>query len=316
MIIKDRIYGRAEINSPAVISLIKSKPLQRLKGISQFGIPDKYYIYKNYDRLEHSIGVMVLLKKLGASEEEQIAGLLHDVSHTAFSHVVDWVVGSGKTESFQDDKHKEFLEKSEVAKILKKYGYSSEKISDYKQFGLLERNIPDLCADRIDYSLREFPKDIAKKCFASLTAVNGRIAVKDKKYAQIFARNYLKRQKEHWEGFQAVSRYRIFADILKIALDEKIIKMDDFWEDDNFILRKIKKAKNFEIERLFKILATKDLTKLPKNKIASHKKFRYVDPLFVDGEKLIRLSDVDRKFKKQVEIARKENEKGLRTPEV
>lgn len=66
--------------------------MQRLKGISQFRIPDKYYFKDNYSRFEHSIGVMVLLGKLGASQEEQIAGLLHDVSHKAFSHVYDWVV--------------------------------------------------------------------------------------------------------------------------------------------------------------------------------------------------------------------------------
>lgn len=314
MIIDDRIYGRANITAPVLIALIKSKPLQRLKGISQYGVPDKYYIYKNYNRFEHSIGVMVLLKKLGAGEEEQIAGLLHDVSHTAFSHLVDWVLGSGKTESFQDDKHKEFMQKSEVSKILKKHGYSSRKISDYKHFGLLERNIPYLCADRIDYSIREFPKDLAKECFANMTVKNGRIVFNNKKYAKLFTQTFLRRQIEHWEGFQAVSRYKIFADALKIALDKKIIKMDDFWKDDSYILGKIKKAKNPEINRLLDILATKDLTKLPKSKTISHKKFRYVDPLFVDKGKLIRLSEVDKGFKKQIEKARRNNEKGLRTP--
>lgn len=34
---------------------------------------------------------MLLLRKLGASLEEQLASLLHDISTFAVSHVADWV---------------------------------------------------------------------------------------------------------------------------------------------------------------------------------------------------------------------------------
>lgn len=34
---------------------------------------------------------MLLNRQLDASMEEQIVALLHDVSHTAFSHVIDYV---------------------------------------------------------------------------------------------------------------------------------------------------------------------------------------------------------------------------------
>jgi len=49
-------------------------------------------------RFDHSVGVMLLIRKLGAGSspasallKEQVAALLHDVSHTAFSHVIDYV---------------------------------------------------------------------------------------------------------------------------------------------------------------------------------------------------------------------------------
>jgi len=316
VIINDRVYGKSSITAPVLISLIKSKPLQRLKGIAQYGVPDEYYIYKNYSRFEHSVGVMVLLKKLGATEEEQIAGLLHDVSHTAFSHIVDWVVGSGRTESFQDDKHKDFLNASEVSKILKKYGYSPKKISDYKHFGLLERPLPELCADRIDYSLREFPKDVARSYFLSLIERDGRIVVKDKKSAKIFAMNFLKRQKEHWEGFEAVSRYRIFADVLKISLDKKIITMEDFWREDKFVLKKLENSKDKDIVKILRVLGNKVLSNLPKSKKVSRKKFRYIDPLFIERGKLVRLSDVDKEFVNLIEKAKAKNDKGTTIPKI
>lgn len=40
------------------------------------------------------MGVMLLIKKLNGSIEEQIAGWIHDISHTAFSHLIDYVFDS------------------------------------------------------------------------------------------------------------------------------------------------------------------------------------------------------------------------------
>jgi len=122
MILKDRIYGSFNISSPLIAALIESKPFQRLKNISQMGPPTTFYHIKNYSRYEHSIGVFLLLKHLGASDNEQIAGLLHDVSHTTFSHVIDWVVGTGKNENYQDDQHFNFIKKTEIVRILKMNG--------------------------------------------------------------------------------------------------------------------------------------------------------------------------------------------------
>ena len=223
MTICDKLYGKIDIDSNVILELINSKPLQRLKGISQFGIPDEFYHLKNFSRYEHSLGVMLLLMRLEASEEEQIAGLLHDVSHTAFSHVIDWVVGDGRTEDYQDEQHSRYVSNSEIPNILKKHHYSARRIVNYHHFGLLERDLPDLCADRIDYSLREFPPAIAAICLPALITVDNRIVFKNKKTALTFAEQYLKQQMQHWGGFEAVSRYRIFADLLRQALKDGTI---------------------------------------------------------------------------------------------
>lgn len=46
MILNDKIYGKVEVKSPVMIELIKSAPMQRLKKISQFGVPDEFYHLK------------------------------------------------------------------------------------------------------------------------------------------------------------------------------------------------------------------------------------------------------------------------------
>jgi hypothetical protein len=86
MILKDPLYGSFKIKEKVLLDLLKSQPVQRLKGVSQQGFPKRETKtdFPIFTRYEHSVGVMLLLRRLNASVEEQVAGLIHDVSHTAF----------------------------------------------------------------------------------------------------------------------------------------------------------------------------------------------------------------------------------------
>lgn len=257
---------------------------------------------------------MLLLQKLGASEEEQIAGLLHDVSHTAFSHVIDWVVGEGGTEGYQDQQHEDFIRKSEIPSILQRHGFKVERITDYHHFGLLERDSPDLCADRVDYSLREFPTDIAKTCVSALTVAEGRIVFANQNAATLFARNFLKLQTEHWGGFEAVVRYRLFADVLRQALKDDTVTMTDFWQNDDFVLEKLSQSKNKSVQGTLHVLRSKSLTHLSKGDVTVYKKFRHVNPHFIEEGTVIQLKDANQDFASELEQARKANGLGIVMP--
>ena len=152
MELHDVNYGTFQVTEPVLTELILSKEIQRLKSIDQFGVPVRYVSFKTFSRYEHSIGVMLLLRKLGANLEEQVAGLIHDASHRAFSHVVDWALADGAkgNESFQDDSHKSRLEGTNIATIVKKHGIDFDRIIDTKSYTLLECDLPGLCADRVD----------------------------------------------------------------------------------------------------------------------------------------------------------------------
>ena len=314
MVISDRIYGRVIITSDVIVELLHSAPMQRLKGICQYGVPDAYYHHKGYSRYEHSVGVMLLLKRLGATEEEQIAGLLHDVSHTAFSHVVDWVIGEGGAEGYQDEQHEQYARASEIPRILKRHGYSIDRVIDYHHFGLLERDAPDLCADRVDYSLREFPASVVKTCLATLAAVNGRIVFTDKAAAALFAKHFLIQQMEFWGGFESIARYRIFADVLRTSLAEGAITMDDFWQDDDFVMRKIMASASPEVQHTLHVLESDSLANLDKSDVVVHKKFRHVDPHFVSDGEVVRLKDINQGFARELEVARRINQRGIAVP--
>ncbi|NTU72641.1 HD domain-containing protein [Candidatus Roizmanbacteria bacterium] len=314
IVIHDRIYGTVELDSPLVFELTHSPSLQRLKKICQFGIPDEFYIKQNYYRFEHSVGVMILLRKLGASEEEQIAGLLHDISHTAFSHVVDWVIGEGGNEDYQDNVHLDMLRKSDIPALLSSHGYNVEKLADLHHYHLLDRDMPDLCVDRLDYSFREFEPEIAAQTLTSIRVVDNMIVFNDSDSAYHYAYRYLRQNQEHWTGFEATTRYRIFADVLRRALDLKVIMFGDLWIHDEHVVNKLKQSTDKEIQRMLALLRHKSLEFLPKSKRVAHKKFRWVDPLILVGNVTKRLSEISKTYCHDLEASREQNKKGITLP--
>ncbi len=318
MTINDKIYGKVKIIEPVLLELLKCPSVLRLKNISQFGVPNKYYHLKNYSRYEHSVGVMLLLRKLGATIEEQVAGLLHDVSVLAFSHIADWVFALGDmgVEDYHDEIHEKFVKKTEIPQILEKFSFVLNRILDENNFSLLEKKAPDLCADRVDYAIREF-KDwlnskIVNSCIGGLVNYNGEMVFSNQKIAFDFATNYLELQTQHWGGYQSMARYHLFSKALKIAIDKKILSEGDFYKDEPFVLRKLERVQDEAVIETLKILEDRKLkgftSSSGKNIV---KKFRYTNPRVMSSGKLLQLSELNPKFKRIIEEHRKISQKGL-----
>lgn len=157
-------YGVLEFNhteAPLLAELLNSQPVKRLKHINQYGIIQLVdsggHNNEPYTRYDHSLGVFYLLNYFGAPFKEQVSGLLHDVSHTAFSHVSDYLfsTNSAGNPNYHDSLFTAFLQKHGIAQILKQYALTVEDIvPENPRFTMLERELPDLCADRLDYILQ------------------------------------------------------------------------------------------------------------------------------------------------------------------
>lgn len=317
MLIYDPVYGTFHITEPVLLELINSKPVQRLKGISQYGLPPDMYHHQGFSRYDHCRGVMLLLRKLSASLPEQVAGLLHDVSHTAFSHVVDWVQGSQAQEDFQDKVHEKMILQSEIPSILEKHGFDVHEIIDIKRYSLLEQPSPNLCADRVDYALREFldwvNPAIVPHCVESLQSYNGRIIFTSQEAASEFAKNFLKCQTKHWGSAETVVRYHLLAKALRISLDEKILTHEDLFQDDAFVLSKLEQSAHPQILQILTILKGKIKYSITdKNPdIVTRKKFRYVDPEFMENGQISMLSNVDAIYASLIKEHQEINQMGI-----
>jgi len=288
--INDRIYGRVEINDTVLLELINSSPVQRLKGINQAGASQYVIAGKTVTRYEHSLGVLILLRKLGASLEEQIAGVLHDVPHTAFSHVIDFVFPSDDHE-YHEKFHSEIILNSEIPDILTKHNYDVNRILDDSNFPLLERELPDLCADRIDYSLRDMAasvgnRDTIKTYIENFTIYNDEIIFKEPDIARRYAEDYLMMDRTRWSHPLEIAYYQILAEAIKLALEKGILEKDDLFQDDTYVYSKLQGTKDFEIRNKLSMLSPgltiiddpDDYHFFVRNKV------RYVNPKFSNGE--------------------------------
>lgn len=256
------IHGELTIEDPLAKALIKHANFQRLKGIQQHGLNHKTLGEKGFNRFEHSIGVYALLKKHGASRPERIAGLLHDVSHTAFSHVGDHFFGhiDGK-ESWQDIDHENFLKQSGLAKIVEDYGMTlKEALPKSEKYKRLEQDLPDLCADRLNYVLHGasilnlLTKERIREIDDSLVfdVKKQTWYFKDISAAYDFSQASMWQTENTWGGSPEefiVTKY--FIQALRKAISLNLIKGSDFrWGTDNAVWSKLDESTDKEIKTL------------------------------------------------------------------
>jgi hypothetical protein len=312
------IYGDFVITEPVLIELLASQAMQRLKKVHQFGI--SHYVQKTevYTRYDHSVGVFVLLRRYEQSLEEQISGLLHDVSHTIFSHVADYLFENQTTidGSYQDNIHKWFLEKTDILPIITKYGYTIDDFMHKSgKFMALEQDLPNLCADRIEYTLYEYAMNIGLKNQAEvhrcIEHLLGHLFFEDQTWffdqveaARIYAKLSLEFTKERWASVCGMYTYTMAAKMLQRAIDIKLIDYDTIhFGTDDIVWNKLQSCTDLKIQDfLDKICHYSNAYRLSGiNDYNMHlrTKFRGVDPFVVTPSGLQRLSVLDPDFAKE-----------------
>ncbi len=244
----DRLYGPVSFEDPVIEALVESPPLKRLKEVDQGGYFHVYRPGAAYSRFEHSVGVYALLRRFGASLEEQAAGLLHDVSHTVFSHCADYALaeGSESAHSYQDDIFQDYVRSTDIPDLLRRHGLDPEYVLKEHNFPLLERELPDLCADRIDYSLRTavvyglIGLNEAGWYLDCLDAGGGRWFFEDQRSARRFASLFRELNDTCFAGPESAAMFRTVGDVLKHSLENGYVSRNDLFTTDSEILKKIR----------------------------------------------------------------------------
>lgn len=308
------LYGTTIITEPVLIALIKSPAFERLKHIHQYGV--HRFIQQSHQpfftRYEHSLGVFFVTRKFGAPLAEQIDALLHDVSHTVFSHVGDSVFNSnyrtGK-QSYQDEIHEKYLQQVRVADILRSFGYTvTEVITEgKKQHRCFDQDLPNLCADRIEYNLSGGVLD------GYITRAEIDLILADLRYeaeqwffmtqdiAKKFAHVSLQLSENRWGSAWGAFVDHCAAQAIKRAHVLQIITLDDIhYSTDDVIWNKLCSCNDAHIARFIACIQNCH-TRYERCCADAHDihvtgKFSGTDPFVKKGDVLYRLSELDREY--------------------
>lgn len=153
------------ISDQRIVQLLNSKTVQRLSYIGQNGplnhISSPNGVVSTINRQMHSVGSMLMTLKIGGTQDEAIAALLHDIMHTAFSHCTDFVNAElnkdkddcSSATSYHEEHKTRLLEQfsNELESIL---GSKWRKFLNEKNWPLIKKNNP-FAIDIADYTVRD-----------------------------------------------------------------------------------------------------------------------------------------------------------------
>jgi HD superfamily phosphohydrolase len=350
--IKDRIYKNVNtinfdnfnklINDDELLKQVyQSKAIKRLDYIYQQGIMAKlntrsntvqYNGHKPITRYEHSIGCSILAyyfcmkAKLSEYEikKQMLIGLLHDISHVAFSHVADVVF----KEQYHEKHREEIIKKNEelydlLLKIekLPKYNIILERdiLHDESDSQLIKAKSPHLNCDRIDYFLRDgylmgvFSMLEVLKILDHINLIpdgehKGKLSFDSKEYAKIFFDRTFVIAGDIWNGCCNIVSTNLFAQLLLYAHNKEKIKKDDLInkkDDEIFELlnNEYSDEINIIINQMYSTITRRKtdidkltfLEKVPYFIYYNNDKLRVVDPLIVTKDNITPLSKISKK---------------------
>jgi HD superfamily phosphohydrolase len=295
----DRVYGDVAIDDPRILELVNSPTFQRLKGIRQAGPSAFAFPFKTVTRYEHSLGVFLLLGRLGAGRREQIAGLLHDISHTAFSHAVDFLFSPE-----QQDHHEElkplFLNRPDIVTALSAMGFKPCEFQDDSIYTVLERPLPWLCADRLDYFLRDglacgvVSSRQSARILAHTVVDDQTLVFTDAAVAQEAVDLFAVMNRDWWASSTESYIYNEFADALHEGFRLGAIEKADLYEDDAHVLERLRSAGSTlidaKLDHITRFTPERMIGFVPR----VLPKARWIDPPVRSGSRVRRLSELAR----------------------
>lgn len=298
---------------------ISTPELQRIGKIGMNCGTDYTKIFNNkffYSRLDHSIGVALIIWNFTHDKKQTLAGLFHDIATPCFSHCIDFLHKDYiNQEATEADTRKIIEESQEIVKLLKKDNILIDEVCDYKIYPIADNSTPQLSADRLEYTFssgmsftKEWKVSDVKEMYSNLTILSNEnniieLGFKDKEIAEKFVIGASKM----WMDFQGNKDklvMQFIADSMKTAINKKVFEETDLYKYSEMeIIDRIINCNEKNLSNNFKsFMESTDIDEgpiPPKDNyyIGFDVKKRYINPLVKD----VRLTDISTKSKELVD---------------
>lgn len=296
--------------------------LQRVLAINLFFVQYRAHP-EEYTRHAHSLGVFAILRLKNASLEEQISGLLHDISHTAFSHVGDWVFArEHRDDDYQSTIHNAYLAECGIEQILNRHGYTIEQVSPKREeFQMLEQPLPNLCADRIDYNIQGayfqqfLSYEETQRLLIDLAFESGRWVIRDLDLAVKLTRFSLFMTEDCWGSALNWMSSRWLADAILQGMEIGQISAHQFrFGTDQEIWDQLSISKDLYIQNRMVMLRSPDLYYLVVDPTEAQTFLRFkcrgIDPWVIHDREIVRLTSICEELEKSFCKTKKQSLEG------
>lgn len=233
--------------------------------------------------------------------------------------MIDYVFDNDN-ESYHEEIFSSVVKNSEIPAILAKHGYNYEDILlDDSKWTLLERSAPELCADRVDYTLRDMYtygyvslKEV-HSFLEDVIEVDGKMVLQNIEMAEWFTKTYYKEVIDFFMEPMNIYGNDMLAKALKLALHKKVIHADDFLLEDDELIVKLQQCNDPEVEALLRKVHQNVAVKEDRNDydLYQKNKVRLIDPPVFRAGEVVSSSVVSEKVRQMSEIAYEKAVRGM-----
>ena len=204
----------------------------------------------SYSRLDHSIGVALIVWHFTHDRKQAVAGLLHDVASPVFAHVVDFMRGDYLKQEFTEAGTESLIAgSSELQAVLKKYELTTGDVCDYHLYPIADNDSPRLSSDRLEYTLGNSINykicsiEDAKRFYGDLAVGTNEDGTEELMFlhrdlAEAFAKAALACSKIY---ISDEDRYamQVLSEILRHAIEHRVIGEKDLYTTEPEVIEKL-----------------------------------------------------------------------------